>query len=197
MIVLDREFIEQGECYISKAFDNRIGCYIVAETMKQLKMRNNKHLCDVYAVGSSQEEVGIRGINCAAQAVTPDIGIALDVTAAADLPGVAEHEQITKLGVGVAIKINDVASISNHGIVEFMKKLATKHKIKNQLEVLPFGGTDAHRLQMFGEGLVCTLSLPTRYVHSPNEMIHKGDLKATIDLLVRFIENAEQCEAEF
>ncbi len=193
VIVLDREFLEQGDCYISKAFDNRVGCYVVAETMKRLK----KHSCDVYAVGSSQEEVGVRGAKRAAQLVTPDIGIALDVTAAADLPGVAEHEQVTKLGEGVAIKINDMATISNHGIVEFMKKLAKKYKIKHQLEVLPFGGTDALGLQMFGSGMVCTLSLPTRYVHSPNEMIHKGDLKATIDLLVKFIENVDQCEAQF
>ena len=192
-VVLDRGFVEQGDCYISKAFDNRVGCYVVLETMKRLRA----HAVDVYAVGSSQEEVGIRGMKRAAQSVTPDIGVAVDVTAAFDTPGVPDHEQVTTLGGGTAIKINDQATISNHGVVEFMKKLAVKHKIKHQLEVLPFGGTDAGGMQLFGDGAVCTLSVPTRYVHSPSEIIHKGDLRASIDLLVKFLESAEHCKPVF
>lgn len=192
-VVLDRGFLEQGDCYISKAFDNRVGCYVVLEAMKRLR----RHAVDVFAVGSAQEEVGVRGMKRAAQAVTPDIGIAVDVTAAFDTPDVGEHEHVTTLGGGAAIKIADQMTISNHGVVEFVKKLAVKHRIKHQLEVLPFGGTDAGAMQMFGDGAVCTISVPTRYVHSPNEMIHKGDLGAAVDLLVRFLETAERCTLAF
>ncbi len=193
IIVLDRKFVKQGDIYMAKAFDDRIGCYVVLETMKRLKKTD----VDVYAVGTSQEEVGIRGAMSAAKDIKPDFGIAIDVTAAMDTPGVGEHEQVTQLGEGVAIKINDQGSISNHGIVTFLKKLAKKHGIKSQLEILPFGGTDAAGMQRFGKGPVCTFSVPTRYVHSPNEMIHKDDIEATISLLVKFIEECEKCKLAF
>jgi endoglucanase len=193
IIVLDRKFIEQGDMYMAKAFDNRVGCYIVLETMRRLQ----KTEVDVYAVGTAQEEVGIRGAMSAAKEINPDFGIAIDVTAAFDTPDVKEHQRITQFGKGVAIKINDQASISNHGIVEFMKATARKYDIPYQLEILPFGGTDAAGMQRFGKGPVCTLSVPTRYVHSPNEMIHKNDLEAAINLLVKFIEECEQCQLAF
>lgn len=193
VIVLDRDFIENGDTVMSKAFDNRVGCFVVLEVLRKLK----KHNVDVYAVGSSQEEVGIRGAMTAARGIVPDFGIAVDVTAAFDLPGVAEHMQVTKLREGVAIKINDQASISNHGIVQFMKGLAAKNKIKHQMEILPFGGTDARAMQMFGSGAVCTLSVPTRFVHSPNEILSKKDVEAAVDLLVKFIENCEGCKLVF
>lgn len=193
MIVLDRGFIRQGDLYISKAFDNRIGCYVVLETMKRLKDID----VDVYGVGTSQEEVGIRGAMNVAKEINPDYGIAIDVTGCYDLPGVSEHEYVTELGNGVAIKINDSASISNHGIVKFMKELAKKYEINYQMEILPHGGTDAAGFQRFGKGPVVTLSVPTRYVHSPNEMLHKDDVEATIQLLVKFIEEANACKLEF
>ncbi len=194
-IVLDRSFVEQGDICIAKAFDDRIGCYVLLEAMKRLKDKPLK--VDVYAVGTAQEEVGIRGALTAARVIKPDIGIALDVTSAMDVPSVAEHQQVSKLGAGTAIKIHDGGSISNRGFVEFLKSLARKHKIKFQLEVLPFGGTDARGMQMFGEGPVCTISIPTRFVHSPNEIIHKKDVEASIELLVRFLENAQSCKMSF
>jgi len=193
MIVLDRDLVEQGSVLIAKAFDNRVACYIILETMKKL----HNQPADVYGVGTAQEEVGLRGAFSAARSIDPDFGIAIDVTGAFDTPGVADHQHVSKLGKGVAIKINDSASISNHGVVQFLKNLAKKHNIPFQMEILPFGGTDAAAIQRFGKGPVCTLSIPTRYVHSPNEMLHKKDIKAAIDLLVQFIMSVENCKLEF
>jgi putative aminopeptidase FrvX len=193
IIVLDREFEAQGDVCIAKAFDNRVGCYVVLETMKHLEKTD----AEIYAVGTAQEEVGLRGAMSAGMNIEPDFGIAIDVTAAFDTPGVEDHRQVTVLGKGVAIKINDQASISNHGIVEFMKKLAKKHKIEHQMEILPFGGTDAAGIQRSGTSAVCTLSVPTRFVHSPNEMINRNDLEATIQLLVKFIESCKSCKLSF
>ena len=195
IVVLDRGFMVQGNICISKALDNRIGCYAVIETMKRLKNTNLD--VDVYAVGTTQEEVGVRGSLGAGVNIEPDIGIAVDVTAAFDTPGVEDHMKITALGKGVAIKINDQGSISNHGIVDFFKKLAKKNKIDYQLEILPFGGTDAAGIQRSGKSAVGTLSIPTRFVHSPNEMFHRNDLEAAIKLLVEFIKESAKCKLSF
>ena len=193
MIVMEGPFVSQGDMIITKALDDRVGCYVMLEAMKLLK----KHKVDIYALGSSQEEVGARGALSAAKDIQPDMGIALDVTAAFDTPGVEPHRMVTKLNQGTAIKINDQGSISNHGIVEFLKKTATKNKIKYQMEVLPFGGTDARSMQFFGGGPVATISIPTRYVHSPHEMASKKDIQASIKLLAKFLETCENCRPEF
>ena len=194
-VVLERSFEQQGNVYISKAFDDRVGCYLLLETMKQL---HTKELpVNICAVGSVQEEVGLRGARGAAKSITPDIGVALDVTVAADVPGISEDQQVTTLGNGVAIKINDSSAICNHGLVKQLQTLAQKHKIKHQMEVLSGGGTDTAAMQMFGSGAVCALSIPTRYIHTPNEMIHKNDVKACIALLSRFLENADKAKLEF
>lgn len=193
IIVLDRMFVEQGDVCIAKAFDDRIGCYVMLEVMKRLQ----KVGVDVYAVGTAQEEVGLRGAMSAAKDINPDFGVAIDVTAAFDTPDVREHHQVTQLGKGVAIKISDQMSISNYGIVEFARKIARKYDIPYQPEILSFGGTDAAGMQIFGRGPVCSLSVPTRYVHSPNEMVYKDDIEAAIRLLVKFIEECEQCQLAF
>jgi len=194
-VVLDRSFQEQGEVCISKAFDDRVGCYVLLETMKQL---HHKELpAHIYAVASVQEEVGLRGARGAAKSLNPDIGVALDVTIAADVPGISEDQQVTALGNGVAIKINDSSAICNHGLVKQLQNLAKKHKIKHQMEVLSGGGTDTAAMQMFGSGAVCALSIPTRHIHTPNEMVHKGDIKACVDLLARFLQDADKVKLEF
>ncbi len=194
-IVMDGVFVEQGDACISKAFDNRIGCYVIIETMKRLKGKNLA--CEVYALASAQEEVGVRGAKTAAKTYSPDIGIAIDVTGAFDTPDVPAHKTVTKLGDGVAIKIHDKSTISNRGIIKLMRSLAQKHKIKHQMEILPFGGTDSVGMQMFGSGAVANISVPTRNIHSSNEIMNKNDLKACVDLLVKFIENADKCKLEF
>jgi len=179
-----------GDCYVGKAMDDRVGVYVMIEALK--KAKSNR--VDVFAVATAQEEVGLRGAATSAFGITPDIGIALDVTIAADVPSAQPHQHITHLGDGVAIKIKDSASISNPKIVRHLQELAEKHKIPWQAEILPRGGTDAGAIQRPVGVAVATLSVPTRYVHSPAEVVHKRDVKATIDLLARFIEDAHKRE---
>ncbi|MBU0520240.1 M42 family metallopeptidase [bacterium] len=188
-VTWNREFTEIGDCYTSKAFDDRIGVYVILEALKKLK---GKELpVEVYAVATVQEEVGVRGATTTAIGLEPDIGIAVDITLANDIPGPAEHQQISRLGEGAAIKIMDGHSISNPKLVKHLAKIAEKKKIKYQYEILPRGGTDAGALQRSTKGAaVTTISIPTRYAHSPVETIHKDDVKASIDLLVAFILDA-------
>ncbi len=191
MITLRQDFIVGENVISGKALDDRAGLYIAIEAIKRAK----KIDCDLYFVGTTQEEVGLRGAQVAGFAVHPQIGIALDTTLAVEMPGVSPAQQITQLGKGVAIKLADSASISHTGLVRALKKLAEKRKITYQMEILPRGGTDAGALQRAQAGAaVVTLSLPSRYVHSVVEMSHRDDLKAAIDLLAAFLETASEID---
>lgn len=188
-VTLERDFLEIGDNFSAKALDDRAGVYIMIEAIKGL----SKHDVDIYAVGSVQEEQGLRGATTSAFGVQPDIGVALDVTIAGDIPGGSPHAQITALGAGAAIKVMDSASISNYKLVDFMRDIAEENGIKYQMEILPRGGTDAGAIERSRTGCpVITLSLPTRYVHSNVETANKKDLEATVELLTKFLENAHK-----
>lgn len=179
-----RDFEEIGNCLSGKAMDDRVGIYVMLEALR--KVKNPMH--DVYAVGSVQEEVGCRGAMVSGYGIDPDVAIALDVTIAADIPGAGGHDSVSRIGDGIGIKIMDSFSISDPGLVKEFKTLAAKKKIKYQLEILPRGGTDAGAIQRVRSGKrVITLSVPTRYVHSVNELVHKEDVQAGIDLLAEYL----------
>jgi len=190
-VTLQQDFVAFGELVSGKSLDDRVGIYVMIEALKKVR----RHEADIYAVATTQEEVGIRGARVSSFGISPDIGIAIAVTIASDVPGVEEAQRVTKLGAGVAIKIKDSASISNPKLVRKLREIAEEHKIKYQLEVLPRGGTDAGALQLTKEGVAAaTISIPTRYVHSVVEAAHKEDIKAAIDLIAAFLEVAHEGE---
>jgi tetrahedral aminopeptidase len=183
-VTLLREFVQVGDCYSSKAMDDRLALYIMIEAMR----RTQQSGFEVYAVATVQEEIGLRGALTSGFGVHPDVGIALDVTLAVDIPGVPEHEQVTKLGGGTAIKILDSSAISHPKLTAYLRTLADAQGIKWQHEILPRGGTDAGAMQRVHAGVaVGTLSTPTRYIHSSVEMVHKDDVEAGIALLAAFV----------
>lgn len=184
MVTLLREFVEMGDCYSSKALDDRLAVYIMIETMRRAQSSG----FEVYAVATVQEEIGLRGALTSGYSVQPDVAIALDVTLAVDIPGVPEHEQVTKLGAGTAIKILDSSAIAHPKLTAYLRTLADSHGIRWQHEVLPRGGTDAGAIQKTHAGVaVGTISIPTRYIHSSVEMVHKEDVEASIALLAAFV----------
>lgn len=188
-VTLRQDFVEMGELVSGKALDDRVGVYVMIEALRRV----TRPKAGIYAVATTQEEVGLRGARVSSYGVTPDIGIALDVTIASDVPGAEEPQYVTTLGKGVAIKIKDSASISNPKLVRHLKQLAGERGIPYQLEILPRGGTDAGALQMTKEGVpAVTLSIPTRYVHSVVESAHVKDIEAAIDLLAAFLERVHE-----
>jgi tetrahedral aminopeptidase len=190
-VTISRDFAEVGESLSCKAMDNRLALYIMIEAVR----RAARSEFDVYAVATSQEEVGVRGATVTAYEISPDVGLALDVTIAADLPDMPDHEQVTRLGHGTAIKIMDGYSISNPRLVSFLRDLATQRQIPYQMEILPRGGTDAGAVQRIRSGVpVVTISRPTRYVHSSVEMVHRTDIEASIALTAAFIEEGHRGE---
>lgn len=189
MVTLDRGFQTAGDLYVSKSMDDRVCVFIMIEALKKA----TNHQVDVYAVATVQEEVGLRGAAAAGSSIKPDIAVGLDITLANDYPGIPETHQVTKLGAGAAIKVMDASLICNIKVVDHMVKVAEKHGIKHQMEILPLGGTDPGAIQRLHGGIPSiTLSVPTRYVHTVNETVHKDDVQASIDLLAKYIEEAHE-----
>jgi endoglucanase len=176
-----------GDNVVSKSLDNRLSVYVMLDALRQV----GEHDCDIVAVATVQEEVGLRGATTAAYALEPDVAVALDVTLAGDLPGAPEHDQITRLGAGAAIKIMDGSLLCDPRLVRHFRDVAEQHGIPYQLEILPRGGTDAGAFQRSRGGVPAfTLSVPTRYVHTVNETASVADIDAASRLLARWLEEA-------
>ncbi|HZK86277.1 MAG TPA: M20/M25/M40 family metallo-hydrolase, partial [Desulfosporosinus sp.] len=165
-----------------KALDDRIGCFVAMEALKRTK--STHELAFVFTV---QEEIGTRGAQTAAYALEPDLAIAIDVTATGDTP--KAHPMAVELGKGVGIKVLDHSMITSPQIKRWMAAVATDRNIPFQWEVLEYGGTDSGAIHLSRGGVPSgVLSIPTRYVHSPAEMLDKRDVEAAVDLLVALLE---------
>lgn len=195
VVTRERTLIELGDCVNAKSLDNRVSVFILIEALRQLK----DPAMDVYAAFTVQEEVGLRGIQVAAHSVSPDFGIGLDTTIAFDTPGANDHEMVTELGKGVAVKILDGSVISDTRMVRFMREAANSQEIKWQNEILPAGGTDTAMLQRAGKygSISGCISIPTRHIHSVIETVHKEDVKGAIDLLTTCLETLDKFDYQW
>jgi len=162
----------KNDTVMGKAFDDRVGCAVMIETMKQLEQTE----CTVYAVGTVQEEVGLRGATTAAFGIYPDVGIALDVTVAGDVPGVKESEAPTKLKKGPSLTVADYGLITHPKVLRLLVSVAEENNIPYQLETGIAGSTDAARISMTREGVPSgVISVPVRYIHSPAGILSLKD----------------------
>ncbi len=196
-ITRERELIEMGDCINGKSLDNRISVYILIETLRALK--NKKVPYDIYGVFTVQEEVGLRGAISSAGHINPDFGFGLDVTIAFDVPGAQAHEMVTRLGKGAAIKVMDGMTICDYRMVNYMKEVAKKKKIKWQTEILPKGGTDTAGIQRYGKdgSIAGAISIPLRNMHQTIEMVNKQDVSACIELLKACLTSLDKFDWSF
>ncbi|MGO8673888.1 MAG: M42 family metallopeptidase [Capsulimonadaceae bacterium] len=186
-VTMDRACEQVGNTVVGKHMDDRVGLFILIEVLRRLAGR--PLTATVLAVATVQEEVGLRGAITAAYALNPDVGVALDVCHAVDIPGTDDAERVTRLGHGTAIKISDGALICNPKLVRHFRDIADARGIPYQLEILPAGGTEAGSVQRSRAGVAAfTLSTPTRYIHTVNEMCHTADIEAAVDLLSAYLE---------
>ncbi len=177
------DFYLQGQNVISKALDNRVGCWVLIEALKTVRSEN-----DLYFVFTTQEEVGLRGARTAAFSINPDYALAVDITDTGDTPKCPK--MAVKLGEGAAIKVMDYSVITSREVREKLLELAKENDIKYQLEIMTEGGTDAGVIHFTGNGVKTGgISIPTRYIHSPSEMIAVSDLNACKELVVLFAQN--------
>lgn len=166
--------------------DDRVGCAVVIETAKRVSAENVND--DLYFVFSVQEEVGCRGAKTAAFSIAPDRCLVYDVTGTGDTKGAKPMK--CAIGDGAAIKIKDSSVICNDVMVDELIDCAKSNKIKYQLEILNYGGTDTSSIQASGTGAIAAaISIPCRYIHSSVETIDMADVKACVDLTVAYLKN--------
>ncbi|MDO4160602.1 MAG: M42 family metallopeptidase [Prevotellaceae bacterium] len=167
----------------SKSLDDRIGIFVLTEIARQL----NDMKADVYLVATVQEELGARGAQVVAEAIKPSIGIVIDVTHATDYPtSNAVHDGYIQLGKGVVIPNGPNLDKTLTAKIEKTAKEAT---IPYQMEAIARPtSTDARMIQVSGTGVkTVLLSIPCRYMHTPNEVVSLEDADACIRLLVEYL----------
>ena len=177
-----RPFAAQGDRLIAKGFDDRIGCAVLIQVMRD--METSPH--DVYFVFSVQEEVGLRGAITSAYGIQPDLGISVDVTRTGDTP--EARTMAVSLGEGPAVKVKDGGMLAHPAVKDLLVETAEEFGIPYQLEVLVRGTTDAMAIQVSREGVPAgCLSIPCRYVHTPSEMIDHNDVLNAVKLFVALL----------
>ena len=178
----ERPFVDLDKRMVAKAMDDRVSVAILIETLKQIK--TTPHQLDF--VFSVQEEVGLRGATTAAYGLDPDLGLAVDVTATGDTP--KARKMAVELGGGPAVKVRDGGMLADPRVVDWMVKTAESARIPYQLEVLLGGTTDARSIQVARAGVPAgCLSVPTRYLHTPSEMVDTHDVLNSVRLLVALL----------
>ena len=177
-----------GDVYYGKAVDNRVACYAMIKIMEKL---SNDINAQVYAVATTQEEVGLKGARTSSFAIAPDFALVVDTTVAGDVPGIDEKTSAFKIGKGVGITLIEASgrgTIVNPTVRETILSVAKEKKINYQVAITEGGMTDAALIYMNREGILTgILSIPTRYLHASTSVFNKKDLDATIDLAVEVI----------
>lgn len=193
--ICDFEVMTNEKLLMAKAWDNRIGCAIAIEVLKQLQ--NEEHPNEVYGVGTVQEEVGLRGAKTSAQKIQPDIGFGVDVGIAGDTPGVNESDARAKIGEGPQILVYDASMISHRGVREFVVNTAEENEIPYQYDAMSAGGTDSGAIHLTANGVpALSITVPTRYIHTHAGILHRDDFENAVKLIVEVIKKLDQDTVE-
>ena len=175
--VLCGEYEEAGENIISKALDDRVGCFALVKLIKEFDEY------DFYASFSVQEEVGLRGARVSAFSVNPQSAIILEGTTAADISGVSEENQVCNLGSGVAVSFMDGATVYDRDYYN----CALQSGISCQPKCAVAGGNNSGAVHLSREGVrTLALSVPCRYIHSSSSVANKKDCE-NLYKLARFM----------
>ncbi len=187
---IDRCFAPlQGDRVTGKAFDNRAGLVVMIEAMKRTRARSM-----IYAVATVQEEVGLKGAKVCAYCHDPDIALAADVTIPGDHPGIEMKDAPIELGKGPVVIVADASGrglIATQRVVDWLAGTAKEFNIPVQLEVSEGGTTDATAIHLSREGVPTgVISVATRYIHSPVELLSLSDIDKAAELMARALETA-------
>lgn len=184
------QVMKNEKMLLAKAWDDRLGCALFIEVIKALQ--GVAHPNTVYGVGTVQEETGLRGATTSSNVIQPDIGIALEVGIAGDMPGVRPEDAQEKLGKGPAILLYDASMIPNPRFRDLVINTAAENDIPLQFDVMAGGSTDAGRMHVTGAGAASVvLGIPTRYIHSHQGIIHRDDYENAVKLVIALVKKLD------
>ncbi|MFX3673167.1 MAG: M42 family metallopeptidase [Paenisporosarcina sp.] len=177
---------------LAKAWDNRYGCGLAIELLKEVK--DVKLPNTLYSGANVMEEVGLRGAQTAATMIKPDLFFALDASPANDMSG--SKTEFGQLGNGALLRILDRSMITHRGMREFVLDTAETHNIPYQYFISQ-GGTDAGRVHMANEGVPsAVVGICSRYIHTAGSIIHIDDYAAAKELIVKLVRAADRTTLE-
>lgn len=196
-VTLDMEMRELlNDRMTGKALDDRVGVAMMIEALRRTKSN-----ATIYAVGTVQEEVGLKGAKTSAYGINPDFAIVCEVTISGDHPGIDEKNDYIKMDEGAVITVADASGrglITHPSLLKWMESVAKKENIKYQVEVSDGGTTDASAIYVTKQGIPSVVvSVPTRYMHSGVEVISINDLENGINLISKSLENIEMLDLKF
>ena len=172
-----------------KAFDDRAGCAVLIELLK------GSYPFDLYAVFTTQEEVGLRGARVAAYSVAPDAAFVLEGTICDDMPKQKDVSPTTVVGQGPAITLMDRSVISDQRLVDLLVRTAEANKIPYQFKQPGIGATDAGAIHLSREGVPSVVvAVPSRYIHSPVCLLSLNDLENTVQLMQRSLAGLDKVD---
>lgn len=184
----ESDYVDMGRYIKAKALDDRVGCAVITEALKE------DYNLDLYGAFTVQEEVGLRGAGAVAFDVEPEIALIIEGTTCADISK-DEKDYVTTPGMGAAISLMDRTSSANGRLLKRIIEVAEKNNIPYQYRRGNFGGNDAGKIHRAKEGcLTATISVPTRYIHSPISMINKDDYENVVKLVKLVLKSLEEGE---
>mgnify|MGYP002352390288 FL=1 len=192
MIVFQNNYREtkDGKKIFSKAWDDRFGAAMSLDVLESIV--KDEIPCRLFAGANVQEEVGLRGAKTASYMIKPDFFIAVDCSPCADT--FEDSDTGGKLGGGFMIRFHDPKCILHQGVRKFIEETADKHGIKYQY-YKSLGSTDAAEVQLSRDGvLVCTIGMPSRYIHSTTSMIHKDDYEAVKAIILAMLKELDHAK---
>ena len=176
--------------YMSKAWDDRVGCAIILDVMKHFA--HGQHANQLFYAATVQEEIGLRGAHTASDVIKPDVGIALEAGVTRDVPGVRPDEAQEALGGGPGIFLFNSSELPNRKFVTLARQTAREKSIPLQDELIIGYGDDGAEIQKSNGGApTITLVVPTRYTHGHNGVINRGDYDRTVELLIALIQHLD------
>lgn len=187
------EFAQMGDgkTLLGKAWDNRIGCAVMADVIDNISGEKNANT--VYGVATVQEEVGLRGAQTSVALLKPDVAFVIDTCVAGGTPGVADDIAPAKIGKGIAITIYDAGMIPNTALRDLAFETAKELDLPVQVSISEGGATDGGRIHLYGDGvLTLTFSVPTRYIHSHLSVIHMDDYEGAVKLITAMLKKLDK-----
>ncbi len=177
----------RNELAVARGFDDKCGAFVVLEAARLLAKLQPQ--AEIYAVATSQEEIGLRGARTSAYNVDPQVGLAVDVGFASDFPTMGEQKKrLGDVSLGQGPMIARGANV-NPLIFDLLLETAGAEKIPHQIVPAPRGtGTDANAIQLSRAGVATGLiSIPNRYMHSPCELVSLADLENAAKLIAHTV----------